>query len=89
MDKNLGAGNETRSLDCGLDPSGVSITSRPRPTVTAQFSGAQLQHRLAVRLLQVFELTLGLLAHVLRIGPQGILHTWFAVIDPLTSEGDG
>jgi len=45
----------------------VSITSRPRPTGTAIFSGAQLQRRFAARLLQILELTLVLLAPVLRI----------------------
>ena len=51
------------------------------------FSGADLQHGLAVGLLQVLELALVLLAHVLGLGPQGVLHTALAIFDPALDLG--
>src|SRR3546814_13046986 len=47
------------------------------------FSGAKLQHGLAVGFLQILELTLVLLAYVLGLGPEGILHARLALIDPV------
>lgn len=43
---------------------------------------ALLFHRLAVGLLQVLQLALVLLPHVLGLGPQGVLHAPLAVLDP-------
>src|SRR3990167_1079436 len=65
----------------------VPAGSRPSGLVLAHqglqfFSGTQLQHRLAVGFLQVLELALVLIAHVLGLGTQGVLHPALAVIDP-------
>ena len=46
------------------------------------FSGADLQHGLAVGLLQVLQLPLVLLTYVFRLGPQGVLHAAFAGFNP-------
>ncbi len=55
----------------------------PRTSVKNQFfSGTQLQHRFAVRFLQLLELALILLPHVLGLGTQGVLHPALAVIKP-------
>lgn len=45
-------------------------------------SGASLQHRLAIGFLQALELAFVLLAHVLRVGFQGIFHPFVAVLHP-------
>jgi len=42
----------------------------------------QLQHGFAVSFLQLLELALVLLAHVLRLGAQRVLHPALVVLDP-------
>jgi hypothetical protein len=57
--------------------------SRPSsPVGRPIFSGTQLQHRLAVRFLQRLELRLVLLADILRLGLQRVLHPSLGLIDP-------
>jgi hypothetical protein len=57
--------------------------SRPSsPAGRPIFSGTQLQHRLTVRFLQRLELRLVLLADVLRLGLQRVLHPGLGLIDP-------
>jgi len=51
---------------------------------TRLFSGADLQHRLAVGFLQVFKLALGLIAHVFELGAQGILYAALAISTQLS-----
>src|SRR5690606_38485489 len=70
----------------------VPAGSRESTLVLAQqglqfFSRAQLQHGLAIGLLQVLELALVLLAHVLRLGAQRVLHAGFGMLHPFLDLG--
>ena len=65
----------------------VWITSRPRPAGIPIFSCAGLQHRLAVRFLQILQLLLVLIPEVLRVRTKRVLHAALAVFNPLLDLG--
>jgi hypothetical protein len=55
----------------------------PCPAGTAFFSGAQLQHRLAIGFLERFDLPLILFAGIFGLRPRSVLHARLALLDPL------